>query len=57
MASAEQDRAGQGAFGILLIYKPAGPTSHDVVGWVRWALRERTTVPKRKRYVTTGAGR
>ena len=23
----------------------------------RWVLRERTTVPKRKRYVTTGAGR
>jgi tRNA pseudouridine55 synthase len=29
------------AFGVLLIDKPAGPTSHDVVGWVRWALRER----------------
>lgn len=28
-------------FGVLLIDKPAGPTSHDVVGWVRWALRER----------------
>lgn len=40
--SAEQDGAGQGAFGILLIDKPAGPTSHDVVGWVRWALRERS---------------
>lgn len=40
--SAEQDRAGQGAFGILLIDKPAGPTSHDVVAWVRWALRERS---------------
>jgi tRNA pseudouridine55 synthase len=42
MAKAEQDGAGQGAFGILLIDKPAGPTSHDVVGWVRWALRERS---------------
>lgn len=28
------------AFGILLIDKPPGPTSHDVVGWVRWALRQ-----------------
>jgi tRNA pseudouridine55 synthase len=28
------------AFGILLIDKPLGPTSHDVVGWVRWALRQ-----------------
>jgi len=25
----------------LLIDKPAGPTSHDIVGWVRWALGER----------------
>lgn len=24
--------------GVLLIDKPAGPTSHDVVGWVRWVL-------------------
>jgi len=24
--------------GILLVDKPAGPTSHDVVGWVRWGL-------------------
>lgn len=24
--------------GVLLVDKPAGPTSHDVVGWVRWAL-------------------
>jgi tRNA pseudouridine55 synthase len=28
------------AFGILLVDKPPGPTSHDVVGWVRWALRQ-----------------
>lgn len=28
-------------FGLLLIDKPSGPTSHDVVGFVRWALRER----------------
>jgi tRNA pseudouridine55 synthase len=28
-------------FGVLLIDKPAGPTSHDVVAFVRWALRER----------------
>jgi tRNA pseudouridine55 synthase len=27
-------------FGILSIDKPPGPTSHDVVGWVRWALRQ-----------------
>ena len=24
--------------GLLLVDKPSGPTSHDVVGWVRWAL-------------------
>jgi tRNA pseudouridine55 synthase len=24
--------------GVLLVDKPAGPTSHDVVGWVRWVL-------------------
>lgn len=24
--------------GVLLLDKPAGPTSHDVVGWVRWVL-------------------
>lgn len=24
--------------GVLLVDKPAGPTSHDVVGWVRWQL-------------------
>ncbi|MFO7561260.1 MAG: tRNA pseudouridine(55) synthase TruB [Enhygromyxa sp.] len=41
MARAEQGRAGPGPFGILLIDKPPGPTSHDLVGWVRWALRER----------------
>ena len=28
-------------FGVLLVDKPAGPTSHDVVGWVRWGLRVR----------------
>ncbi|MFV8754364.1 tRNA pseudouridine(55) synthase TruB [Nannocystaceae bacterium ST9] len=28
-------------FGVLLIDKPSGPTSHDVVAFVRWALRER----------------
>ena len=27
--------------GILLLDKPEGPTSHDVVGWVRRSLRER----------------
>lgn len=26
----------------MLIDKPPGPTSFDVVGWVRWALHERT---------------
>ena len=30
------------AFGVLSIDKPPGPTSHDVVGWVRWALGERS---------------
>ncbi|MCA9698620.1 MAG: tRNA pseudouridine(55) synthase TruB [Myxococcales bacterium] len=28
--------------GVLLVDKPLGPTSHDVVGWVRWALDERS---------------
>lgn len=28
----------RGPFGVLLVDKPAGPTSHDVVGWARWAL-------------------
>jgi tRNA pseudouridine55 synthase len=28
--------------GVLLIDKPAGPTSHDIVQWVRWAIRERS---------------
>lgn len=28
--------------GVLLVDKPAGPTSHDVVQWVRWGLRERS---------------
>ncbi len=27
-------------WGVLLVDKPEGPTSHDVVGWVRWALGE-----------------
>jgi tRNA pseudouridine55 synthase len=25
-------------FGVLLVDKPEGPTSHDIVGWIRWAL-------------------
>ncbi len=29
-------------FGVLLVDKPAGPTSHEVVQWVRWALGERS---------------
>ncbi len=29
-------------FGVLLLDKPKGPTSHDLVAWVRWALRERS---------------
>ena len=28
-----------GAGAVLLLDKPAGPTSHDLVGWARWALR------------------
>jgi tRNA pseudouridine55 synthase len=32
---------GSAATGVLLIDKPSGPTSHDVVAFVRWALRER----------------
>jgi len=31
----------QDACGVLLVDKPPGPTSHDVVAWVRWAMRER----------------
>lgn len=27
--------------GVLLVDKPEGPTSHDVVGFVRWALNEK----------------
>lgn len=27
--------------GVILVDKPAGPTSHDVVAWARWALRTR----------------
>ncbi len=29
---------GRPGFGVLLLDKPVGPTSHDLVGWVRWAL-------------------
>ncbi|TPV95552.1 MAG: tRNA pseudouridine(55) synthase TruB [Myxococcales bacterium FL481] len=29
-------------FGVLLVDKPAGPTSHDVVDWVRWCTRIRS---------------
>lgn len=25
-------------FGVLLVDKPEAPTSHDIVGWIRWAL-------------------
>lgn len=25
-------------YGLLLVDKPEGPTSHDVVGWIRWGL-------------------
>lgn len=28
------------AWGVLLVDKPEGPTSHDVVGWIRWAIGE-----------------
>lgn len=35
------DEPVEAPFGVLLIDKPLGPTSHDVVGFVRWALRER----------------
>ncbi|MEM9461660.1 MAG: tRNA pseudouridine(55) synthase TruB [Myxococcota bacterium] len=31
-------RADPDLCGVLLVDKPAGPTSHDVVGWVRWVL-------------------
>lgn len=31
-------RADPDLCGVLLLDKPAGPTSHDVVGWVRWVL-------------------
>ena len=27
-------------WGVLLVDKPEGPTSHDVVGWIRWGLGE-----------------
>lgn len=42
MSPADRRRRRPTQFGILLIDKPAGPTSFDVVGWVRWALHERT---------------
>ncbi len=29
------------AEGVIVVDKPAGPTSHDVVAWARWALRTR----------------
>ncbi|HEY0137519.1 MAG TPA: tRNA pseudouridine(55) synthase TruB [Nannocystis sp.] len=32
--------AGSAPWGVLLVDKPVGPTSHDVVGWVRWAIGE-----------------
>lgn len=31
-------RRGNDTFGVLLVDKPEGPTSHDVVGWIRWVL-------------------
>lgn len=34
-------RGDDGPHGLLLVDKPAGPTSHDVVRWVRKALRTR----------------
>lgn len=34
----ESEHAG---FGVLLVDKPAGPTSHDVVDWVRWSTKLR----------------
>ncbi len=39
MGRRRKSRRGSGrTHGLLLIDKPRGPTSHDVVGWVRWAL-------------------
>lgn len=32
--------AASAPWGVLLVDKPVGPTSHDVVGWVRWAIGE-----------------
>lgn len=29
------------SFGVLVVDKPAGPTSHDVVDWIRWTTRQR----------------
>lgn len=31
-------RRSNDTFGVLLVDKPEGPTSHDVVGWIRWVL-------------------
>ncbi len=31
-------RRSNDTFGVLLVDKPEGPTSHDVVGWIRWIL-------------------
>ena len=28
-------------FGVLAVHKPAGPTSHDIVAWIRWVLETR----------------
>lgn len=39
---ATRARAESARFGVLLVDKPPGPTSHDLVGWARWALRERS---------------
>ena len=34
-------RRGPAPFGVLAVHKPAGPTSHDIVAWVRWGLGTR----------------
>lgn len=31
-------RGDPATYGLLLVDKPEGPTSHDVVGWIRWGL-------------------
>ncbi|MCB9702753.1 MAG: tRNA pseudouridine(55) synthase TruB [Myxococcales bacterium] len=36
-----EPREGGGLHGVLLVDKPEGPTSHDVVGWVRRLVRSR----------------